>query len=324
MTRNALLSEVRQLIPPLSSELHKGQAGRVGIVGGSADYTGAPYFAAMSSMRLGADMSHNICEPSAGDVIKTYSPDLIVHRILGTDRSLGDIRKDIEGIVDRLHALAVGPGLGRDEHMQACAKVAMQAAIDKQIYLIVDADGLWLLQNEPDVVKGYKRCVLTPNVVEFGRLCQKLGIELKGSESDEKQDEALKLLAQRLSGPTILLKGKIDRITDGRSILYVSEPGGLKRCGGQGDILTGSLSTFLAWASVYQSGVGSDTKAGKRIDEERLPMLAAYGASTIMRTVSNIGFKTHKRALLAHDLLDQVGVAYEKHFGEGSDTHAAL
>ncbi|MCO5586161.1 hypothetical protein L7F22_040100 [Adiantum nelumboides] len=35
MTRNALLSEVRQLIPPLSSELHKGQAGRVGIVGGS-------------------------------------------------------------------------------------------------------------------------------------------------------------------------------------------------------------------------------------------------------------------------------------------------
>ncbi|MCO5586160.1 hypothetical protein L7F22_040099 [Adiantum nelumboides] len=125
----------------------------------------------------------------------------------------------------------------------------MQAAIDKQIYLVVDADGLWLLQNEPDVVKGYKRCVLTPNVVEFGRLCQKLvsvlghilrvgqadeeckhqGIELKGSESDEKQDEALKLLAQRLSGPTILLKGKIDRITDGRSILHVSEPGGLKR-----------------------------------------------------------------------------------------------
>lgn len=174
MTRNALLSEVRQIIPPLSSELHKGQAGRVGIVGGSADYTGAPYFAAMASMRLGADMSHNICEPAAGDVIKTYSPDLIVHRILGKDRSLQEIRKDIDGVVARLHALAVGPGLGRDEHMQACAKAAMQAAMDKQIYLIVDADGLWLLQQEPDVVKGYKRCVLTPNVVEFGRLCQKL------------------------------------------------------------------------------------------------------------------------------------------------------
>lgn len=141
------------------------------------------------------------------------------------------------------------------------------------------------------------------------------GIEVKESENDdERQDEALKLLAQRLSGPTILLKGKIDRITDGRTILHVSEPGGLKRCGGQGDILTGSLSTFLAWASVYQSGAGVEEKKKdtKRIDEARLPLLAAYGASTIMRTVSNLGFQTHKRALLAHDLLDQVGVAYER------------
>lgn len=40
----------------------------------------------MASMRLGADMSHTVCEPSAGDVIKTYSPDLIVHRILDSNK----------------------------------------------------------------------------------------------------------------------------------------------------------------------------------------------------------------------------------------------
>lgn len=81
-----LISSVKHLIPPLTSTAHKGQAGRIGVVGGSADYTGAPYFVAMSSMRLGADMTYNICEPSAGSVIKTYSPDLIVVRALKADR----------------------------------------------------------------------------------------------------------------------------------------------------------------------------------------------------------------------------------------------
>jgi ATP-dependent NAD(P)H-hydrate dehydratase len=85
-TAKQILQEVRSMIPPLSEKMHKGQAGRVGIVGGSRDYTGAPYFASMSSMKLGADMSHTICEPGAGNVIKTYSPDLIVHRLLDENK----------------------------------------------------------------------------------------------------------------------------------------------------------------------------------------------------------------------------------------------
>lgn len=50
------------------------------MLGGSKDYTGAPFFSCHSAMLLGADLGHIICEPSAGNVIKTYSPDLIVHR----------------------------------------------------------------------------------------------------------------------------------------------------------------------------------------------------------------------------------------------------
>lgn len=87
----------RALVPALSPSLHKGQAGelihprihthqhtlgRLGVVGGSKDYTGAPFFSAMSAMRIGVDLAHIICEPKAGDVIKTYAPDLIVHRVL--------------------------------------------------------------------------------------------------------------------------------------------------------------------------------------------------------------------------------------------------
>lgn len=46
-------------------------AGRIGVLGGSGDYSGAPFFAAMGAMRFGADLAHVICEPAAGAVIKT-------------------------------------------------------------------------------------------------------------------------------------------------------------------------------------------------------------------------------------------------------------
>ena len=58
--------------------------------------------------------------------------------------------------------------------MQEAAKTAISVARQQNMYLVIDADGLWLIQNEPEVVKGYRKAVLTPNVVEFGRLCEKL------------------------------------------------------------------------------------------------------------------------------------------------------
>lgn len=55
--------------------------------------------------------------------------------------------------------------------MQLAARVAIRLAREKDLYIVIDADGLWLVQEDPEVVKGYKKAVLTPNVVEFKRLC---------------------------------------------------------------------------------------------------------------------------------------------------------
>lgn len=54
------------------------------------------------SCTQGADLAHVICEPNAGAVIKTYSPDLIVHGILDPAKSLDDIKKDMKSIIERL------------------------------------------------------------------------------------------------------------------------------------------------------------------------------------------------------------------------------
>jgi ATP-dependent NAD(P)H-hydrate dehydratase len=58
--------------------------------------------------------------------------------------------------------------------MQVAAKTAIEIAKAQKMYIVLDADGLWLIQNEPDLIKGYERVILTPNVMEFKRLADKL------------------------------------------------------------------------------------------------------------------------------------------------------
>ena len=55
---------------------------------------------------------------------------------------------------DNQHVLVVGPGLGRDDHMQSCARIAFELAKEMdQLGVVVDADGLWLVQVSPDIIE---------------------------------------------------------------------------------------------------------------------------------------------------------------------------
>lgn len=94
-------------------------------------------------------------------------------------------------------------------------------------------------------------------------------------------------------------------------LLRCTETGGLKRCGGQGDILAGCLGTFLAWATISISGTGKNL-GNEQIEESRLPLIASYGAALVARNCSREGFERLSRSMLANDLLDQVGKAYEE------------
>jgi ATP-dependent NAD(P)H-hydrate dehydratase len=80
-----LLQIFRKVVPPLLFDTHKGQAGRIGVIGGCEEYTGAPIFAGMSAFRTGADLVHVFCTTNAAIPIKIASPDLIVHPILVSD-----------------------------------------------------------------------------------------------------------------------------------------------------------------------------------------------------------------------------------------------
>ncbi|KAI9361944.1 Ribokinase-like protein [Pilaira anomala] len=300
---------VRQLIPPLTQELHKGQAGRVGVVGGSEDYTGAPYFSGIAAMRVGVDLCHVFCEPGAGTVIKTYSPDLIVHPYLRTkeklDCSIGEIVDRVTSVFSRLHVLVVGPGLSRDESMIDTAKELIMKAREQEMAIVIDADGLFLVQKYPETVKGYRKAVLTPNVVEFQRLCERMDIESK----DHSKDQLAKQLSKALGGVTVVQKGTIDYITNGDEVLQCDVQGGLKRMGGQGDILSGAIAAFLAWGKAYEENVW---KHSNEIDIKDISMYASWSACNITRTSSNLAFKKYGRSVLTTHMLEEIGASFDQ------------
>lgn len=330
-----VLSRVRQMIPPMLEKFHKGQLGRVGVIGGSEDYTGAPYFSAMASARLGCDMSHVICTPTASVVIKSYSPNLMVHPLMRSSPTApsaslrgGDHDTDpdkvagrIIPILDRLHVLVIGPGLGRDPLMQeTCARV-IRAAREKETPIVLDADALHIVANDPDLVKGYKLAVLTPNVVEFGRLTKALGVDDEvAAAAKESETAKVEALARALGGVMIVQKGLKDNLSDGKVTLTVDLEGGKKRSGGQGDTLTGSIATFLGWRKAYLDKIW-DT--GNKINEEELVGLAVFGGSAITRECSRLAFAKRGRSLQASDLTDELHTAFLNLFGEVDEDSTA-
>ena len=65
-------------ILPLSKDNHKGSSGRIGVLGGSERYTGAPYYAGMAALHVGSDLAFLFCAQEASLAIKSYSPELMV------------------------------------------------------------------------------------------------------------------------------------------------------------------------------------------------------------------------------------------------------
>lgn len=225
------------------------------------------------------------------------------------DQTIDSVSSQVLSMLPRLHVVVIGPGLGRDEAMQeTCARVITKAR-EMNLPFVLDADGLMLATTRPELVKGYKECIMTPNVVEFGRLAESVGLDVKGGDPSKLCEE----LAKAFGGPTIIQKGAKDYISNGKHTLISEGEGGLKRSGGQGDTLTGSLGTLLAYRKAYLDKIWDHDGS---LDESETLALAAWGGSAITRECSRLAFKEMGRSLQAGDLTDHVHEAFLTVIGE--------
>ena len=228
-----------------------------------------------------------------------------------SDPSDEDVAKPILDMLPRLHVLVIGPGLGRDEVTLKQVAAVIKAARSREppVPMVLDADCLFLIEKQPDLIKGYKDCILTPNVVEFARLAKSIHANVKSGDPDECEK-----LAEALGGVCIIQKGRDDHISNGHGTTTCDFQGGLKRSGGQGDTLTGSLGTFLAWRECYHEGLW---EVGKEpMSRAETLLAAAFGGSAVTRECSRRAFEKRGRSLQAGDLTEEVHHAFLGLIGE--------
>ena len=101
------------------------------------------------------------------EISKYSSKQLIDH-----SSSPDSLKGELSSLFQRLHVLIVGPGLGREDYMQNFAKLAVNIAKEQKMYLVLDADALWMVGKDLSIIRGYNKAVLTPNVMEFKRLSE--------------------------------------------------------------------------------------------------------------------------------------------------------
>lgn len=129
----------------------------------------------------------------------------------------------------------------------------------------------------------------------------------------ESQCEAVRRLAEKLGFLTILKKGRIDIISDGKVTVYNEVQGSLKRCGGVGDLMAGTLSLFLHWCNIAYVHFFNEIEK-KSSELEHPNIIAAYTASVFTRKCSEMAFQKYHRSVMAADIIAEISQSFYEMF----------
>jgi NAD(P)H-hydrate epimerase len=255
------------LTRPASS--HKGDAGRVLVIGGGA-YSGAPALAALAALRAGTDIVTVAAPKSVSDIIASFSPNLIV-RALSGDRLVGKDIPLISELIKKHDVVVIGMGLGTDD--------ATLEAVRKIIPLcgkaVIDADALI-----PDVLHaGHREIIVTPHAVEMRRLS---GVDVP--EYEKKKLAFVRDFAKN-NDLTVLLKGRMDIISDGTQVRANRTGNSGMTVGGTGDVLAGIAGALFAKHDAFS---------------------AACAAAFINGAAGDLAFAEFGYGLLATDVIDRI------------------
>lgn len=220
-------SEIQRALPRRPRAAHKGNFGRVLIVGSGSGMPGAVRLSGEACLRVGAGLVTVAVAPENVPAISAGRPELICLQL--TD--VGALAEAIE----KAEVIAIGPGLGRTQW----AREALHAVLASDKPLVVDADALNLIAEAG--TKARDNWILTPHPGEAGRL-----LDMGTEQIQADRLAALDHLVKRYGG-TVVLKGAGTLVgTRGRmpALCERGNPG--MASAGTGDVLTGAIAGILA------------------------------------------------------------------------------
>ena len=224
----------RELLPPVlprrKRDAHKGDFGRLFILAGSRDYTGAPVLCACAAVRAGAGLVTLAVPENAWPVIAAKCCN---------EAMVWSMPEDYDSILEKASACdvaVIGPGLGQEE---GTARLVLGLLRDLNCPVVVDADGLNILAKHIDVLdKREGLTVLTPHEGEFARLS---GCPLP---VEDRLSAARGFAVEH--GCVLVLKGHrtVTACPDGTCTVNSTGNPGMAQ-GGSGDVLAGILGGLL-------------------------------------------------------------------------------
>lgn len=274
---------LKKVYSPRPENSQKYDFGYLLVIGGSQLYSGSPALSAMAAMRAGVDLTLVVAPQRAANIIASFSPNLIAYSLEGHDLGLEhlpilfSIAESAKKVSSKKAAVVIGGGLGRDEETQ---KVIRKYLSKINIPAIIDADAIWAVSKEKEILKG-KNFILTPHSYEFFVLS---GINISDFNLEEKI-EVVKKFAGKLKA-TILLKGNPDIISDGKEVFLNKTGCPEMTVGGTGDALSGVCGCFLS------QGIE--------------PVSAASAAAYITGKAGELAKKEFGGGLLATDVIERI------------------
>lgn len=265
---------VRRSIKPRKASSHKGENGAVMVIGGSWMYHGAPFLAAMAALRCGVDLAYIAAPEKIVPSIRALSPAIIAIPLTDMKLTRGAVRRILK-MISKVDALVIGPGL--DSGSEPGIELVVEEAATLGKGIVLDATALYR-----DVLRyiSSRKAVLTPHAGEFKRV---FGVEVPGTL--EERIQLVKESAKK-NEVTILLKGRVDVISDGVETAVNRTGSPAMTTGGTGDILSGIVAAFLAW------GIE--------------PFRAAASAAWINGKAGELAASKRGLHIIATDLLDEI------------------
>ena len=216
---------------PRPKECHKGDFGRVLIIGGDVGYSGSVRLAGEAALRVGAGCVSIATRLEHATFLNITRPELMCHGI-----SNGN---DLDKLLEQATFIVIGPGLGTNEWSLSLLKTALQHN-DKP--MLLDADALILLAIHHIKIQR-EQCIFTPHPGEAARL-----LNVTPQTIQQNRLSAINKLYELLGG-IIVLKGNGTLITSGKNkaeICPAGNPG--MATAGMGDVLSGVIAGLAAQA----------------------------------------------------------------------------
>ncbi|WP_025087863.1 NAD(P)H-hydrate dehydratase [Ligilactobacillus apodemi] len=271
-------SVLKEVIKKRPSVSHKGDYGRILIIGGNENMGGAAIMSASAAVYSGAGLVTCASAPENRSALHARLPEAMF-------LDYHDFSQIIT-VIKSADVIVVGPGLGLSQHTNKLFALIF-THIRQQTTLIIDGSAITALAQEPKLLKTIPNCpiIYTPHQAEWQRLS---GIEIAAQTPQVNQS-----IQQKLGATVILKKHHTEIYHADNSSSKIMIGGPYMATGGMGDTLTGIIAAFIGQfkassaADVLDAAVYLHSLIPTKLSHEKYVVLPSDIISSLPQVMHN-------------------------------------